>query len=303
MTWVRLDVAILSTGLWSDLWASRLLIWFLCQAQVAATRGVVLFSYPVAASQIAIADGRTPREPSRKVLRRALRWLVAMGLVWVEEWDQGWEQARDVGGAQGYLTVRFAKWPPEGIQPGPSGIGPSGASGTGLVGDRAPNGYTKKREREQETLSESSSTRDPSRVDALPAEGTPERCLLDALRSCVTRFLAHDRRADARWARAQVCAFPAVDLVAEVRKADAWCTTNPARAGRRKSAVRFLGAWFRRANEASARSPGRYRTSDIARPSPTVLPRLQAALLAAEAERTRVAAPPQIEEPHGPTPA
>lgn len=165
MTWVPLDVSLLSDGLWSDLWASRLWLWLLCQAQTATVPGVVLFSYPVVARQLAVLDGRKRREPSRKVLRRALQKLASIGRLRVQEWEQGWEQARDRGGAQGYLTVRLMEWPPAGIGAGTSGTGSTETRGTGSGRDRAAKGHTKKREREEgrnptDSLSESGADSD-----------------------------------------------------------------------------------------------------------------------------------------------
>jgi len=148
MTWVPLDISLPGDVVWADVWTCRLWILLLCQAQASPVPGVVRFSYPVVARQVAMMDRRRHRAPSRKTLRRALRGLEIIGRVEVDERVQGWEKARDRGGAQGYLTVRLKNWPPCGVGASASGTGSEAAQGTGSDGDRDAKGYTKRRERE-----------------------------------------------------------------------------------------------------------------------------------------------------------
>lgn len=150
--WVALLVAFLSSGVWSDYWCSRLWIWLLCQAKAASPEGVVRFSYPVVARQLACDDGRRHRVPSRKVLRRALHCLTIHGLLVVDEWAAGGDTARDKGGAQGYLTVRLLQWPPADLRSSRGSDREGTASGPSLGGERAPEGDTKKREKERFNL-------------------------------------------------------------------------------------------------------------------------------------------------------
>ena len=294
MTWVKLPASLPSHPLWRDLWAPRLLVWLLCHAQNA--NGVVMFSYPVAARQLALVDGRTPREPSRKVLRRALQELERIGLVSVMEWVQGWEQARNVGGAQGYLTVRFRRWPLEHLDAEGRGTGSNENQGTGSVGDRATKGYTKKRERDQKTPSESSSTRDASRADDTMISGSPAGRILDAIRASQTPFIGNDARVTPAWARSMVAAYPTAATAAEVARADAWCQSHPARSRRRKSATKFLRGWFERGAEKARSSPRTTGVPAVAPPSIQAVDALERDLRAAQEER-RASPTPQRKEP------
>jgi len=67
-----------------------------------------------------------------------------------------------------------------------------------------------------------------------------------ALGDCVTLGKVLRLR-DARWWLAELDANPLVDLVGELRKAEAWIQSNPGRAPK-KHAPRFLHAWFARAD-------------------------------------------------------
>ena len=53
------------------------------------------------------------------------------------------------------------------------------------------------------------------------------------------------------WSRA----YPKVDVLAEVRKARAWCLSNPKNRKTKGGASRFLNSWLSRANDEAASKP------------------------------------------------
>src|SRR4029453_4371731 len=67
-----------------------------------------------------------------------------------------------------------------------------------------------------------------------------------ALTQC-RRLGQNSRLQDPEWWRAEHTAFPLVDFVAEVKKAEAWCASNPGKAPRR-DVPRFLHRWFAKAH-------------------------------------------------------
>ena len=136
MVWLKLDASLPMNGVWDDILVFRLWIWILCKAKVARPNGTIRFSYPVVAEKVAWRDGLKVRTPTRKSLRRALRSLVKDGRVKVDEWVQGWEQARDKGGAQGYITVNVCNWGCYQHATKPKGTGSVTGKGTGLDGSR-----------------------------------------------------------------------------------------------------------------------------------------------------------------------
>src|SRR4030095_14849163 len=81
-----------------------------------------------------------------------------------------------------------------------------------------------------------------------------------ALTQC-RRLGQNSRLQDPEWWRAEHTAFPLVDFVAEVKKAEAWCASNPGKAPRR-DVPRFLHRWFGKAHAADAGGTARWRHQD-----------------------------------------
>jgi len=150
VTWVKLDTAILTNGVWTNGLDFRIWVWLLCRAQTSSTPGVVRFPYTVVARQIAWMDGTKLRKPDRKTIRRALQRMDSDGRLTVDEWVQGSPAAVTQGGAQGYITVRLTNWPLWGrcSTDAPQGVAPGVAPG--VAAQRSITRPTKKREREKD---------------------------------------------------------------------------------------------------------------------------------------------------------
>jgi len=101
----------------------------------------------------------------------------------------------------------------------------------------------------------------PSRTDSPPAAGiAPLPCVGDG---------AHEFSPTEAQVAEWRTAFPAVDVLAELRKAGAWLNANPAKRKTARGMPRFLVAWLGRAQD----SPQRAAAAKASRPDPNELQR------------------------------